>query len=170
MIRTIQSLLILSTVGCGLFGGRGSSTSTSVNFAARTQDIATVKRSEYTLLSNAEGKASEVQWFVLWFPVGTHKSHAQIHDDAFYKAADNVEGCDSILFARTRMRTVFVPTLFVNVLSRQLTLKGRCIRLLDNDELAGAPKIVAPAAPVALVAPVVPVQPVAPAVPTPQPQ
>lgn len=167
MIRTIQALFILSTVGCGLFGGRGASTSTSVNFGARTRDIATVQRSEYTLLSTAEAKASEVQWFVLWFPVGTHKSHAQIHDDAFYKAADNVEGCDSILFARTRMRTVFVPTLFVNVLSRQLTLKGRCIRLLDNDELAAATKVTAPAAPAA---PRAPVQPVAPAVPAPQSQ
>jgi hypothetical protein len=149
MIRTIQALFILSTVGCGLFGGRRSSTSTSVNVAREAQAIATVQRSEYALLSNAEGKASEVQWFVLWFPVGTHKSHAQIYDDAYYKAADNVAGCDSILFARTRMRTVFVPTLFVNVLSRQLTLKGRCIRLLDNDELAGAhrPATAQPAVP-----------------------
>lgn len=129
--------LALLLSGCGLsFRKTSLNTSVSVNNSS-SQDIATLRRSEYELMGQATGQMASRQVFVLWFPVGAQKSRAELIENAYYKAAETVPGCDALLLPRTQTNTVFVPLLLVNVLSRRVTLQGRCLHLLENDRLEG---------------------------------
>jgi hypothetical protein len=127
-------LALASLAGCG-FGYRKTNLSSSVTVTEdSTQDIAALQRDDYKVLESAHGQAQTQQWFVLWFPVGTQKTRAELFDDAVYAAIDTVEGCDALLLPHATTHTVVVPLLAVNVVTRRITLAGRCITLATDEQ------------------------------------
>ncbi len=130
----LLGLILALAPGCNL-GFRKTTQSTSVSVSGAVQDIATLQRHEYEVLGQAEGAASSRAFFVLLFPIGEQKSRDTLIDDAYYAAADTVEGCDALLVPRMRTRTVVIPLVLLNVVHRSVRLKGRCVRVLGNDEL-----------------------------------
>ena len=123
--------------GCGLIG-RKTALSTSVNVTqeASIQEIATLRRSDYTVLDSAQGQILAQQFFVLWFPVGTQKTRAELFEDAYFKATQNISDCDALLLPHATTKTVFIPLVAINILTRQVTLHGRCIRIKTDEERA----------------------------------
>ena len=139
MLRRLIVASLLLTSACASVGFRKTNQSTSVSVTGGQPEIDTLYRSQYQVLDQAEGAASARQFFLLWFPVGAQKSRAALIDDAYYKAADTIEGCDALLVPRTKSKTIVIPLIFVNIVNRSVRLKGRCVRVLNNDELAPPP-------------------------------
>ncbi len=98
--------------------------------------VATLTREEYEVRGTSSGKDKTTRVFVLWFPVGNHKSASEVWDSAYSNAVDNAEDCDGLLLPRTRVKRVVVPLLLVNVIVKKVQVKGRCIRIKDDAALA----------------------------------
>ena len=113
-----------------------STLSSQVTIDQDGRDVATLDRSEYTVLGTAAGRDKTTRVFVLWFPVGNHKSPAEVWDSAYYDAVEHVEGCDGLLLPRAKTKRIVIPLLLVNIIVKKTALKGRCIQIKDDDELA----------------------------------
>ena len=113
-----------------------STLSSQVNIDQDGRDVATLDRSEYTVLGTAAGRDKTTRVFVLWFPVGNHKSPAEVWDSAYYDAVEHVDGCDGLLLPRAKTKRIVIPLLLVNIIVKKTALKGRCIQIKDDDELA----------------------------------
>ena len=98
--------------------------------------VATLTRDEYEVRGTSSGKDKTTRVFVLWFPVGNHKSASEVWDSAYSNAVDNAEDCDGLLLPRTQVKRVVVPLLLVNVIVKKVQVKGRCIRIKDDAALA----------------------------------
>ncbi len=100
------------------------------------RDVATLARHEYEVLGTAQGRDKTTRVFVLWFPVGQHKSPAEVWDSAYYDAVRRVEDCDGLLLPRARTKRIVIPLLLVNVIVKRTDVAGRCIRIKTDEELA----------------------------------
>ena len=129
----------------GCFGGRKTSLSTSVSVSqSSVQDVSSLRRQDYEVLDAVQGQITSQSYFLLWFPVGVQKTKADLVEDAYYKASDTNTDCDGLLLPHTTTKTVVVPLILVNVVSRQVTLRGRCIHLLNNAQLSAGAAAAAP--------------------------
>jgi hypothetical protein len=127
---------VMLALGCGIIRTNKTSLSSSVSVVQdNVQDVGTLHREDYRVLESANGQAQAQQAYLLWFPVGVQKTRTELVDDAVYQAIGSVEGCDALLLPHSTTRTVVIPLLVVNFVTRRITLRGRCIGLLGDDEL-----------------------------------
>ncbi|RMG95515.1 MAG: hypothetical protein D6705_13475 [Deltaproteobacteria bacterium] len=112
-----------------------TSLTSQVSLDTGGRDVATLQRHEYEVLGTAAGKDKTTRVFVLWFPVGQHKSASEVWDGAYYDAVHHVEGCDGLLLPRAQTKRIVVPLLLVNVIVKRTAVEGRCIRVKTDEEL-----------------------------------
>ncbi len=165
-ILPLAFLLAAPSVGCGLFRNRrnsgNTSVATSVSVAQTGRDTATLSRDEYEMLDSTSGKAKATRWFFLTVPLGAQTSANEVEENAYYQAVGKVSGCDALMMAHPKHRRIVVPLLIVNIVRYEAEVRGRCMSLKDDPQLAGdAPStreatIVKPAGPVPPAAPVTP--------------
>lgn len=170
-ILPLAFCLAAPSVGCGLFRNRrnsgNTSVATSVSVAQTGRDTATFARDEYEMLDSTSGEAKATRWFFLTVPLGAQTSADEVEENAYYQAVGKVTGCDALMMAHPKHRRVVVPLLIVNIVRYEAEVRGRCISLKDDPQLAGAApstresSVVKPAAPAAPTAPVAPASPVA---------
>jgi hypothetical protein len=132
--------LLLPAPGCGLFRRRtnvNTSVSSSVEVNQTGRDIATLQRHEYEVLEISVGQNKSTSVFLLTLPVGGQTSHQEQVDTAYSGAVARVKGCDAMLFPRVETKRVLVPLLLVNFAFKTITIKGRCIHIKGDGELAG---------------------------------
>ncbi len=98
--------------------------------------VATLTRDQYEVGDTTSGKDKTTRVFVLWFPVGNHKSASEVWDTAYANAVDHAKDCDGLLLPRTRVKRVVVPLLLVNVIVKKVQVQGRCLRIKDDAALA----------------------------------
>lgn len=171
LLASLVVLTALPAPGCGLFRRRRNETnvSTSVSVAQTGRDINTLTRDEYEVLETSSGQAKVTRWFFLSIPVGGQTSAQEAEENAYFNAVGKVTGCDALMVPHSRHRRVVVPLLLVNVVRYEASVRGRCVSLKDDPQLAGeAPStretsVVKPAAPVQPAEPAQPAEPVQPA-------
>ncbi len=93
-----------------------------------------LERGDYEVLGQAEGSDASSSWFVLWFPVGGIRTKNEIIDAAYFDAVESVPGCDALLIPRVKSRRIVIPLILVNVVIKRNKLKGRCVRILGDQE------------------------------------
>lgn len=132
--------LALPSVGCGLFRRRANNTTnvqSSVEINQQARDIATLERHEYEVIETSLGTNKSTGVFVLTLPVGSHTTHGEQVDSAYYNAVDRIPECDAMLMPRVDTKRILVPLLLINIVVKKVTVKGRCIHVKDDATLAG---------------------------------
>ncbi len=128
--------LALPPVGCGLFRRRRGNVSTSVNssvsISQQDRDIATLQRDEYEVIETSIGANKARSIFFLTLPVGSHTTHEEQVDSAYYQAVDRIPECDALMMPRVDTKRIFVPLLIVNIVIRKTQVKGRCVHIKDD--------------------------------------
>ncbi|MCA9652862.1 MAG: hypothetical protein KC501_23285 [Myxococcales bacterium] len=130
----------LPPAGCGLFRRRSSNTTnveSSVQINQQGRDVATLERDQYEVIETSIGTNKSNSVFVLTIPVGSHTTHDEQVDSAYYMAVDRIPECDALLMPRVDTRRTLVPLLLVNIVIKKTTVKGRCIHVKDDATLAG---------------------------------
>jgi len=132
--------LLPPVTGCGLFRRRtnvNTSVSSSVEVSQTGRDIATLERHEYEVIETSVGQNKSTSVFVLTLPVGGQTSHQEQVDTAYSTAVSRVKGCDALLMPRVETKRVLVPLLLVNFAFKTITVKGRCVHIKEDGDLAG---------------------------------
>jgi len=80
---TLGLLVISFSSSCSLSLPRFSKTNTGVTVNNNQAEIEALKREDYTVLRKTTGKASTSRWYVLFIPIGKHKSNIEVYDNAF---------------------------------------------------------------------------------------
>jgi len=113
-----------------------SNVSSSVSVSSTQRDIATIERPEYEVLELTSGYAKSRRWFILWFPVGNHNTQAELAENAAYDAVARVENCDEVMLPHTKSKRIVIPLLLVNVVLKDMSVRGRCVAVKTDAELA----------------------------------
>lgn len=127
--------LALPSLGCGLFRRRSNvntNVSSNVEINQTGRDVATLERHEYEVIETSIGKNKSTSVFVLTLPVGSHTTHSEQVDSAYFAAVDRVPGCDSMLMPRVETKRTLVPLLLINIVVKRTTVKGRCIHVKED--------------------------------------
>lgn len=120
---------------------RRSSQATEVSINNATSQVEPLKRSEYETLKTTKGHASSSTFYLLFFPIGRHKTNAELYDNAYYEAVENAGNADGLLLPRQRHRKLFIPLLIVNYSRRDVSVSGLAIKIKPQDRNAGSQKI-----------------------------
>ncbi|OIN60376.1 hypothetical protein [Arsenicibacter rosenii] len=131
----------LSSCSLSLPSFRRNNQATEVSINNAVSQVEPLKRSEYETLKTTKGHASSSTFYILFFPIGRHKTNAELYDNAYYEAVENVGNADGLLFPRQRHRKLFIPLLIVNYSRRDLSVTGLAIKIKSQDRNAGAQKI-----------------------------
>jgi len=133
--------LCLPPIGCGIFRRRRGNTTTNVQSSVEInqsgRDIATLRRGEYEVIETSIGTNKATSVFVLTIPVGSHTTHDEQVDSAYYMAVDRIPECDALLMPRVDTKRTVVPLLLVNIVIKKTTVKGRCVQVKNDAALAG---------------------------------
>lgn len=125
----ISSGLIISLSSCSLSLPSFTSQSTGVTITNETAQIEPLKKEDYTVLKPTTGKASTGRCYILFFPIGKNKSNAELFDNAYYKAVDNLPDADALLLPRQKINKFTVPLIIFNYQRRTTTVTGVGISL-----------------------------------------
>jgi hypothetical protein len=138
LLATLALSMLAPVSGCGMFRRTRmtSNVQSSVNISNGDRDLATLEREEYEVLETGVGQANAKRWFILWFPVGNHDTKAELEENAAFDAVARVKDCDEVILRHTKSKRIVIPLLLVNVVVNRLTLRGRCIAVKGDDELA----------------------------------
>lgn len=86
--------------------------------------IEPLKREDYTILRTTIGKASTSKFYVLFFPIGRHKTNEELFNSAYYGAVDNLANADALLLPRHDIKKFTIPLLLVNYSKRTVSVSG----------------------------------------------
>ena len=100
-----------------------------------TNDIAQIeslKREEYTVLRTSTGKASTTRCYILFIPIGKHKTNGELFDNAYYAAVENLPNADALILPRQKTKKLTIPLLLFNYNRRTTTVTGVGISVKDK--------------------------------------
>lgn len=131
--------LSLPSMGCGLFRRNKTTTnvSSSVQINDQGRDVATLQRDEYEVIGTSMGQDKSTQVFFLTIPMGSQTGAAEGAENAYYDAVDRDPQCDALLMPRAATKRIVIPLIIINIVIRKNRVKGRCIHVLENDQLDG---------------------------------
>jgi hypothetical protein len=94
--------------------------------------IEALKREDYTVLQTTTGSAATSRFYLLFFPIGKHKTNSELFENAYYKAVDNLPDADALIMPRQQIKKFTVPLLLVNYNRREVTVTGVGISVKDK--------------------------------------
>lgn len=100
-----------------------------------TNDLAQIeslKREEYSVLRTTTGMASTTRFYILFIPIGKHKSNNELFDNAYYAAVENLPDADALILPRQKTRKLTIPLLLFNYNRRSTTVTGVGISVKDK--------------------------------------
>ncbi|MFA6127726.1 MAG: DUF6567 family protein [Bacteroidales bacterium] len=135
-----QNLLILSlviivlsscSVSLPIFSrtNQNQSNEFSINNAAQ---IEALQSKDYNVLQTTTGSASTSRFYLLFFPIGKHKTNTELYESAYYNAVDNLPNADALILPRQQIKKFTVPLLLVNYNKREVTVTGVGISVKDK--------------------------------------
>lgn len=116
------SVVLLSS--CSILNPNLGSTNTAVTIENSSSHIEALKRDDYDVMKTTMGKASSSTFYLLFFPIGKHKSSEEIYNNAYYKAVENLPGADALILPRTKNKKFFIPLLLINYSRRTTEVSG----------------------------------------------
>ena len=86
-----------------------------------------MKREDYDILTTATGRASTSKFYLLFIPIGNHKSNAELYNNAYYDAIANVPNADGLILSRQKNSKLIIPLILINYYKRDITVSGIAI-------------------------------------------
>ncbi len=120
----IGLLVLFITSSCSISLPRITTTTPSETVTNDISQVASLKREEYTILGTTTGKASTTRFYVLFIPIGKHKTNSELFDNAYYEAVENLPNADAMIFPRQRTNKLTIPLLLLNYNKRTTTVTG----------------------------------------------
>ncbi len=121
-LSLIVSIALLSS--CSILNPNLGSTNTAVSIENTSSHIEALKREDYEVMQKTVGKASSSTLYLLFFPIGKHKSSEELYNNAYYDAVDNLPNADAIILPRTKNKKFFIPLLLINYSRRTTEVSG----------------------------------------------
>ncbi|MCC6725032.1 MAG: hypothetical protein IT258_11015 [Saprospiraceae bacterium] len=109
---------------CAFGFGRRANQSTEVSINNAAAEVEPLAREDYDVLKPTTGKANSSQFYLLFIPIGKHKTNEELYENAYYDAVDNLSGADGIILPRQKVKKFFVPLLIVNYYRRVVEVTG----------------------------------------------
>jgi hypothetical protein len=129
-IKTLVFLIIVmasSACALSLPSFRRTSQNTDVSISNTSSQVEALKRSEYDVLRTTTGKSRTAKFYLLFFPIGRHKSSEELYENAYFNAVDNLEGADGLLLPRQKNRKLVIPLLLINYYQKEVEVSGLAI-------------------------------------------
>jgi len=117
---------------CSLTLPRFSKTTTGVTITNTSSQIESLKKEDYTVLRTTTGKASTTRCYILFIPIGKHKTNNELFDNAYYSAVENLPNADALLLPHQKTKKLTVPLLLFNYNRRTTTVTGVGISIKDK--------------------------------------
>ncbi|WP_339794451.1 hypothetical protein [uncultured Imperialibacter sp.] len=132
----VSLVILVSTLlaSCSLTLPRYSNQPTGVTINNDNAQIEALKREEYRVLKKTEGKASTTRFYLLFIPIGKHKSNSELFENAYYQAVDNLPNADALILPRQKIEKFTLPLLLFNFNRRTTTVSGLGVSV--NDKLS----------------------------------
>lgn len=134
-IITILILAIIMFSSCSislpLFSrtNQNQSNEFSINSASQIEPL---KREDYNVLQPTTGSAATSRFYILFFPIGKHKTNGELYESAYYDAVDNLSNADALILPRQQIKKFTVPLLLVNYNRREVIVSGVGISVKDK--------------------------------------
>ncbi len=109
-----------------------SKQTTGVTITNNTAQIEALTKEDYTVLRTTTGKASTVRCYILFIPIGKHKSNTELFDNAYYEAVDNLPNADALILPRQEVKKLTIPLIIFNYNKRTTTVTGVGISVNDK--------------------------------------
>jgi hypothetical protein len=134
-IFLILSLAIMALSSCSVslpFFSRTNQNQSNEFSINNTSQIEALKREDYNVLQTTTGSASTSRFYLLFFPIGKHKTNSELFENAYYNAVDNLTDADALIMPRQQIKKFTVPLLLVNYNRREVTVTGVGISVKDK--------------------------------------
>jgi len=102
------------------------------NTPSNAYQIEALKRNEYNVLKTTTGSAATSRFYLLFFPIGKHKTNTELYENAYYVAVDNLPNADALIMTRQEIKRFTVPLLLINYSRREVTVTGLGISVKDK--------------------------------------
>lgn len=129
------SLIMIELSSCGITIPLLSSSSQNQSnelSLSNTSQIEALKREDYNVLKTTTGNAATSRFYLLFFPIGKHKTNTELYDNAYYNAVDNLSNADALIMARQQIKRFTIPLLLINYSRREVTVTGVGISVKDK--------------------------------------
>jgi hypothetical protein len=133
LVPHILGLLVIFLMSsCSLTLPRFSKNTTGVTVTNNSSQIEPLKRGEYTTLRTTTGKASTTRCYILFIPIGKHKTNRELFDNAYYAAVENLPDADALILPRQETKKLTIPLLLFNYNKRTTTVTGVGVSVKDK--------------------------------------
>lgn len=125
-------LSMLSSCSISLPSINSHKISSAVTTSNQSTQIEPLKREDYAVLRTTSGKAASSRFYILFFPIGKHKSNDELYSSAYYDAVDNVANADALILPHSKINKFSIPLLLINYSRRAVTVTGVGISVKDK--------------------------------------
>jgi hypothetical protein len=126
---------LLTSCAMTLPSVRKTNQSTEVSISNAQSQVEPLARDEYEVLGTTSGKAKSTQFYILFFPIGKHKTATELYENAYFEAVENLPNADGILLPRQKSKRLFIPLLLVNYSRREIEVSGVGISIKGKPQL-----------------------------------
>jgi hypothetical protein len=124
--KSLVVIVLTSLTSCSLTlpSFRRTNVDTDVTINNASAQLEPLKRSEYEVLASTTGSASTSQFYILFIPVGKTKSSAELYENAYYNAINNLPNADGLILPRKKNKKLIIPLILVNYCRKEIEVSG----------------------------------------------
>ena len=130
VIVSIVGIFFLSS--CSVSLPQFTKNTTGVTVTNDNAQIESLKREDYKVLKRTTGKASTTRCYILFIPIGKHKSNEELYDNAYYSAVENLPDADALILPHQKTKKLTIPLILFNYNRRTTTVTGVGISVKDK--------------------------------------
>ena len=130
-------LFILTIVlfsSCSVLTPSFRKSNTDISVTNNTAQIEALKRDEYDVIKTTTGKATSSTFYILFFPIGKHKSNADLYENAYYDAVENLPDSDGLILPRAKTSRFILPLIIFNYSQRTTKVSGLGVSVKGKTE------------------------------------
>lgn len=117
----------LSSCSVTLPSFRKPNFNTDISISNASSQIEELKREDYEVLTTATGSAGTSKIYILFFPIGNHKSNSELYDNAYYNAIEKIPNADGLILPRQKNKKLIIPLVLINYYRRDVVVSGVAI-------------------------------------------
>jgi hypothetical protein len=103
---------------------RRTNVNTDISVNSAVSQVEPLKREDYDVLGPTKGSAGTSKFYVLFIPLGKHKTNNELYENAYYNAVDNLPNADALILTRQKNKKLIVPLILINYFRREVEVSG----------------------------------------------